>query len=53
MLISLNGDSYRGTFEKDLESGRGMKTFGSSSKLLRYGGEFEKGLMQGRGTLVL
>ena len=52
-LTSLNGDSYRGSFEKDLESGRGLKTFGGSSKLLRYEGAFEKGLMQGRGTLTL
>jgi hypothetical protein len=53
LLTSLNGDCYRGTFQRDMEQGLGVKTFGGSSKLLRFEGSFEKGLMEGRGKLTL
>lgn len=47
----LNGDVYVGNFEKDLEEGQGVKTYGGHPTFARYDGSWSKGCMHGKGKL--
>ena len=44
---SLNGDLHKGTFEKDLEHGKGVKTYLNHQSLASFEGDWVRGSMNG------
>ena len=53
LTLSLNGDLHKGSFEKDLEHGKGFKTYYNHQSLSSYEGDWLRGSMNGTGKLIM